>query len=440
MRRFLIVLLVLGLACGGGWFVWQRVAGKKGAAQDAGGPGGGGPGGGKGPGQGADAQRPTPVLTAKVTQRDMPVTLEGIGSVAAYYTVAVKAQVDGRLLDMPFHEGQPVKKGELLAQIDPRPFTIQLHQAEAVHARDVAQLKNAKVNLARYAELRKQNLVPTQQVTDQVAQVDQLEAQVRADETQEESAKLLLDYAKIVSPIDGVTGVRQVDPGNIVHPGDPTGIVVVTQLDPIAVLFTLPEDDLAAIQRGMAAGTLTVDAYSRDGLTKLATGKLEVVDNQINQATATARLKAIFANPEHTLWPNQFVKARVQVAVRAQAMVIPAVAVQHGPPSATNKAGTFVYVVGADMTAQVRPIELQALEADDAIVAKGLVAGEQIVVDGQSRLKPGGKVALPGEGGGKGGHGGGKPDGAGTPEGGGGKWQGKGGEGGGKAGAGKWQK
>ena len=401
MRRFLLTLLVLGLAGGGGWLLWQRMAEKKGADEGAGAHGG--------LGKPAEAQRPTPVLTAKVAQRDMPVTLEGIGSVAAYYTVTVKTQVDGRLIDVPFREGQPVKKGEVLAQIDARPFTIQLHQAEALHARDVAQLKNAKVNLARYAELRRQNLVPSQQVTDQTAQVEQLEAQVRADVTQEESAKLLLDYAKIVSPIDGVTGVRQVDPGNIVHPGDPTGIVVVTQLDPIAVLFTLPEDELAAIQRGMALGPLTVEAYSRDGVIKLATGKLEVVDNQINQATATARLKAIFANPEHTLWPNQFVKARVQVAMRAQATVIPAVAVQHGPK------GTFVYIVGADLTAQVRPIDVQALEADEAIVAKGLDPGEQIVVDGQSRLKPGAKVALPGakgqdgKDGGKGG--GGKPGG-----------------------------
>lgn len=404
MRRIVLVLVVLALAGGGGWFLWQRAGAKK--AEDASGSHGG-------LGKAAEPARPTPVLTAKVAQRDMPVTLEGIGTVAAYYLVTVKTQVDGRLIDMPFHEGQAVKKGDLLAQIDPRPFTIQLHQAEAVHARDVAQLKNAKVNLARYSELRKQNLVASQQVTDQLTQVEQLEAQVRADQATEESAKLLLDYAKIVSPMDGVTGVRLVDPGNIVHPSDQTGIVVVTQLDPIAVLFTLPEDELAAIQRGMAAGPLTVDAYSRDGLTKLATGKLEVVDNQINQATATARLKAIFANPEHTLWPNQFVKARVQVAMRAQATVIPAVAVQHGPK------GTFVYVVGADMTAQVRPVEVQALEADEAILSKGLEVGEQIVVDGQSRLKPGSKVALPGAKG---------PEGK------------DGGKGGGKSGSGKWQK
>ena len=389
MRRFLVILLLLGAAGGGGWLWWQRTHGGQAASAEATGAHGG-------LGKPPEAQRPTPVLTAKVTKRDMPVMLEGLGSVAAFYTVTVKTQVDGRLIDVPFREGQPVRKGDVLAQIDPRPFTIQLHQAEAVRARDAAQLKNAKVNLARYAELRKQNLVPSQQVTDQLAQVEQLEAQLRADQAAEENAKLLLEYAKVVAPIDGVTGVRQVDPGNIVHPGDPTGIVVVTQLDPIAVLFTVPEDDLTAIQHGMAQGPLTVDAYSRDGLTKLATGRLEVVDNQINQATATARLKAIFANPEHVLWPNQFVKARVQVSVRAQATVIPAVAVQHGPPSEKNRAGTFVYLVGADLTAEVRPIELQALEGDEAVVAKGLEVGEQIVIDGQSRLKPGGKVALPG--------------------------------------------
>ncbi len=419
MRRFLLVLLFLGLAGAGGWLLWHKLGAKKGAADD-------GAGAHSGLGKPTEPQRPTPVLTAKVAQRDMPVTLEGIGSVAAFYTVTVKTQVDGRITDMPFREGQPVKKGDLLAQIDPRPFTIQLHAAEAAHARDLAQVKNAKLNLARYATLRKQDLVPTQQVTDQQAQVEQLGAQVRADETQEDSARLLLDWAKIVSPIDGVTGVRQVDPGNIVHPGDPTGIVVVTQLDPIAVLFTLPEDELAAVQRGMADGQLTVDAYSRDGMVKLATGKLEVVDNLINQATATAKLKAIFANPDHTLWPNQFVKARVQVSVRAQATVVPAVAVQHGPPNAQNPTGTFVYLVGADMTAQVQPIELQALEGDDAIVTKGLKLGDQIVVDGQSRLKPGGKVSLPGAKGAEGK--------------GGGKGSKGGGDGGGKPGADKWQK
>jgi multidrug efflux system membrane fusion protein len=423
MRRLLVIVVLLGLAVGG-WFLWQRNAAKTGAAGEA-------TGAHAGLDMPAEPQRPTPVLTAKVARRDMPVTLEGLGSVTAYYTVAVKPQVDGKLIEVPFREGQPVKKGDVLAQIDPRPFAIQLHQAESVHARDAAQLKNAKVNLARYTELRKQNLVPSQQVTDQLAQVEQFEAQLRGDVAAEESAKLMLEYAKVVSPIDGVTGVRQVDPGNIVHQADPTGIVVVTQLDPIAVLFTLPEDDLAAIQRGMLNGQLTVEAYSRDGMTKLATGKLEVVDNQINQATATAKLKAIFPNPEHVLWPNQFVKARVQVAVRAQVTVIPAVAVQHGPPNPKNPGGTFVYVVGADMTAQVRPVEVQALEGDEAIIAKGLEVDEPVVIDGQSRLKPGSKVALPGQKGeGKDTKGEGKDD----------KGGAKGAEGKSGEGKGKWQK
>ncbi len=384
MRRILLIIITLAALGGGGWLAWQRFGSQGGAVGEAG-------GAHSGLGKTVEPQKPTPVLTAVAVQNDMPVTLEGLGSVAAFYTVALKPQVDGRLTEVLFTEGQAVKKGDVLAKIDARPYRIALRQAEAVHDRDLAQLKNSKLNLQRYQELRKQNLVPTQQVSDQAAQVDQLQAQVRADESQEDSARLLLDYAQVVAPIDGVTGVRLADPGNMVRAADATGIVVLTQLDPIAVLFTLPEDDLPAIQRGMAQGKLAVDAYGRDGVTKLATGQLEVIDNLINQATATVRLKAIFPNPQHVLWPNQFVKARVQVAVRSQVVVVPAVAVQHGPK------GTFVYVVAPDKSAQVRPIEVQALEGDVAILSKGLQAGEVVVVDGQSRLKPGAKVALPGD-------------------------------------------
>ena len=291
---------------------------------------------------------------------------------------------------MRFQEGAAVQKGDVLAQIDPRPFAIQLHQAEAVYARDLAQLKNARVNLGRYTQLSGQNLIPKQQATDQQASVDQLDAQVRADQAAIESAKLSLDYARITSPVDGVTGVRLVDPGNLVRASDAGGLVVVTQIDPIAVYFTVPEDDLPAIQKGMAAGKLSVEAMNRDGSARLATGTLEVIDNQINQATATVRLKALFENKNHVLWPNQFVKARLLVATRKAALVVPAVAVQHGPK------GTFAYVVakdGKDEKASARPIEVDVLQGEDAIIAKGLAVGERVVIDGQSRLKPGSKVA-----------------------------------------------
>jgi membrane fusion protein, multidrug efflux system len=325
-------------------------------------------------------------LLARVVARDVPITLEGLGTVTAYKTVNVRTQVDGRLDKVVFREGQTVKRGELLAQIDPRPFEILLHQGQAAMARDEGQLHGAERNLERYQAVVEKQLIPQQQVDDQRALVEQYGGAVQGDKVQVENARLQLDYARIKSPIDGVTGVRQVDPGNLVHASDANGIVVVTQLDPIAVLFTLPEDDLPRVAPAQAAAPLTVDALSRDGTQTLATGKLELVDNQINQSTATIRLKAIFPNPQHTLWPNQFVKARLRLDVHKGALVIPAVAIQRGPQ------GVFVYVVGADDKAQSRPVTLDVLVGDEAIMAKGLQVGDQVVIEGQSQLRPGSKV------------------------------------------------
>jgi multidrug efflux system membrane fusion protein len=362
--------------------------------------------------------RPVPVETAAATTRDLPIALEGLGSVIAYKTVNVKAQVDGRLDRVAFREGQAVKRGDLLAQIDPRPFTIQLHQAEAALARDEAQLAGAERNLTRYQAVVEQHLIPQQQVDDQRALVEQLRGTVQSDKAQIESARLNIDYAHITSPIDGVTGVRQVDPGNLVHATDTTGIVVLTQMDPIAVLFTLPQDDLPRVARYQAQShaPLLVQAVSRDGTDLLATGTLELIDNQINQSTATLRGKAVFPNPNHTLWPNQFVRARLQLAVRKGALVVPAVAIQRGPQ------GTFVYVVGDDQKAALRPVELDSAEGllgDQAVIAKGLAPGDRVVIDGQSQLRPGAKVVVSGGGGpggsgsgggaGKGAHKGGRP-------------------------------
>jgi multidrug efflux system membrane fusion protein len=327
------------------------------------------------------------VLTAQVAQRDVPVWREGLGNVSAFYTVTVKTQVDGRLDKVLFAEGQHVKKGDVLAQIDPRPFAIQLESAQAALARDTANLKNARVNLDRYKTLVQQNLIAVQQMTDQQASVDQLEAQSRADQAQVDSARLNLDYARITSPIEGVTGVRLVDPGNVVHAADATGLVVVTQLDPIAVFFTLPEDDLAAVQEAMAKGELTVEALSRSGDRPIGQGKLTVIDNEINQATATIRLKAIFPNSRALLWPNQFVKARLRLATRKNAIVVPAAVVQQGPQ------GTFAYVVEKDSMAGVRPITVDAIQGETAIVSKGLALGEQVVTDGQAQLRPGARVS-----------------------------------------------
>jgi multidrug efflux system membrane fusion protein len=335
----------------------------------------------------AAVARTIPVLTARVEQRDIPLWLEGLGNVSAYYTVTVRTLVDGPLLKVLFTEGQQVKKGDVLAQIDPRPFNIQLESAEAAFARDTANLKNARLNLERYKTLAQQNLIAVQQLTDQQASVDQLDSQVRADQAQIDTAKLNLTYARITSPIDGVTGVRLVDPGNVVHAGDTGGLVVVAQLDPIAVFFTLPEDDLPAIRQAMASEAPLVEARSRDGDQPLGSGKLSVIDNEINQQTATVRLKAIFANPEHRLWPNQFVKARLRLTTRKNAIVVPAAVVQRGPQ------GTFAYVVGGDSTAVVRPIQIDVTQGDTTIIAKGLAPGEQVVVEGQAQLRPGARVA-----------------------------------------------
>jgi len=335
----------------------------------------------------AAANRVVPVTSADVVRRDVPLWFEGLGNVSAFYTVTVKTQVDGRIDRVLFKEGQHVKKGDLLIQIDPRPFAIQLETAQAAIVRDQANTKNARLNADRYKTLSQQNLIAVQQYTDQQSSVDQLDAQVRGDRAQIDSAKLNLDYAAIKSPIDGVTGVRLVDPGNVVHAADTTGLVVVTQLDPIALFFTLPEDDLAPVIEAMATGPLTVEAISRDGDTKLGEGKLSVIDNQINQATATIRLKAIFDNPKQLLWPNQFVKARLHVSTRKNALVVAAAAVQHGPQ------GTFVYVVGPDSVATVRPVTVEATQGESAVISTGLEAGEHVVVEGQAQLRPNARVS-----------------------------------------------
>jgi multidrug efflux system membrane fusion protein len=335
----------------------------------------------------ATADRVVPVVAVPVAQRDMPIYLDGIGNVVATATVTVHTQVDGRIDRIAFREGQEVKKGDLLAQIDPRPFQAQLAQAQAALARDQAQLDGAVKNLQRYTELRQSGLSSQQQLDDQTALVAQLKGTVAADQAAISTARLNLDYSHITSPIEGVTGIRLIDQGNLAHVSDPSGIVVLTTLDPIAVVFTLPQDNLPAIAKEQAQGPVAVEALSRDGVTKLATGQLLLIDNQIQAATATIRLKAIFPNPQRLLWPNAFVKTRLLLSVRKDALVIPAAVVQQGP------SGTFAYVVGPDDKASVRPIVVDVTEGESTIVASGLKAGEQVVLDGQSQLKPGAKVA-----------------------------------------------
>lgn len=330
--------------------------------------------------------RLVPVDVAAAVMKDVPIIVEGLGTVTPLATVVVKSQVDGRLDNVVFAEGDTVKKGDLLAVIDSRPYAIQLRQGSAALARDTASLKNAQLTLERYLALRAENLVPQQQVDDQKAAVEQLAAVTKADEAVIANAQLYLDYARITSPIDGVTGIRLVDPGNLVRTTDPGGIVVVTKLDPMAVLFTLPQDELPRIQKALTRGKPAVEAYARDDSKRLGKGQLELIDNQVNAQTATVRLKATMPNPERALWPNQFVKAHLHLDTITKAIVVPAAAIQRSQT-------TFVYVVGQDKTVATRDVVVASIEGDDAIVTKGLSAGESVVTEGQTQLRPGAKVA-----------------------------------------------
>lgn len=333
------------------------------------------------------SERPVAIASAKVRRADVPIDLDGIGSVAAYKTVIVRAQVDGRLDSVNFTEGQEVKRGQLLAQIDPRPYRIQMLEAQGNLARDQSLLTGSQLNLERYEKLSEQKFVGQQQLDDTRGQLGQYQGAVQYDLAQIEAAKLNLSYARITSPIDGVTGVRLVDQGNLVRASDTTGIVMVTQLDPISVLFTLPQDDLPLVARHMGAEQrLLVDAYDRDGSDKLASGELLLVDNQINQATATIRLKAVFPNPRRALWPNQFVKVRLHVSTEQDVLVVPSMAIQRGPR------GTFVYVVKADSTVELRPVQLTRSLAELSVIRKGLEEGELVVTEGHNQLRPGSRV------------------------------------------------
>jgi membrane fusion protein, multidrug efflux system len=339
------------------------------------------------------ADGPVPVVAVAAKRADVPVYLDAVGTARALNTVTVRPQVDGKLISVNFKEGEDVKKGDVLAQIDPTTFQAALDQALAKKAQDEAQLANGKIDLERYERLAATNAINRQQADTQRALVAQYAALVQADQAAIDNARAMLAYTTIAAPIAGRTGIRQVDAGNIVHASDASGIVVITQVTPIAVLFNLPQQNLDRVNAAFAKGALPVDALRSDNDAVIAHGALTVVDNQVDQSTGTVRLKAEFANPDLQLWPGQFVNVRLLLDTLKQVVVIPTGAVQRGPK------GTFVYVVKDDNSVAMQPITVRQQDEDQVVVASGVEAPQRVVITGFARLTEGIKVAAttPGE-------------------------------------------
>jgi multidrug efflux system membrane fusion protein len=329
-----------------------------------------------------------PVLAGTVTSHDVPIYLDGVGTVIAFNNVLVRSQITGQITQVTFTQGQTVHAGDLLAQIDPRPFQAQLDQAIANRDRDQAQLANAQANLNRYVPLAQKGYATSQLVDTQKAQIAQLEAMIKSDEAVIENAQVNLGYTRLTAPIDGVTGIRQVDVGNIIHPTDPNGLVDVTQIQPISVIFTLPEENFVKIQQQMAKGPLAVFAYSQDGRTRLDEGKLDLIDNQIVQTTGTIRLRAEFPNTKRNLWPGELIDARLLLDTRHDGLTIAASAIQQG------QNGSYVYAIDGDGNVQMRPVQVAQISAGQALIDSGLAANDSIVTDGQYKLQPGAHVQV----------------------------------------------
>jgi membrane fusion protein, multidrug efflux system len=380
-RRWLLWVVLAAVVLSGAYYFVPRVAT---APRDSSGSSPSGKGA-----AGAPRSAPAvPVVAAKARLGDMPIYLSGLGSVLAFQTVSVRSRVDGQLVSVAFREGQLVREGELLAQIDPRPFQVQLEQAQGQLAKDQAALKNAQLDLERYRALLSNDAIPRQQFDTQAATVTQVQGAIKTDEAQVSAATLNLTYARIKAPITGRIGLRQVDVGNIVHATDQNGIVTITQVQPIAVVFPLPEDDLPQVLPKMRAGQrLVVEAWDHDLKHRLATGSLLTTDNEIDQGTATFKAKAVFPNEDESLFPNQFVNARLLVNTLRGVIIVPSAAVQRSPQS------TFVWVVRPDGSVEMRPCDVRATEGDESVV-DGVAAGDTVVTDGVDRLQQGTKVAM----------------------------------------------
>ena len=377
LLRRTIVLLIAGLVIAGVVAVYYMPQGQQTQAASKGGRRGGGP-----------ATEPVPVLASSARAADVPVYLDGVGTARALNTVTVRSQVDGKLINISFTEGQDVPKGFVLAKIDPTTYQAQYDQAVAKKAQDEAQLANARLDHERYTRLAASNAVNKQQLDTQKAMVSQLEAQIKLDQAAIDNVRAILSYTDVIAPIAGRTGIRLVDEGNIVKAADATGIVILTQLRPISVLFSLPQQNLPDLNRGMAEGQLPVEALTPDGRSALDRGKVLVIDNQVDQTTGTVKLKAEFPNANLQLWPGQFVNVRVLIDTLRQVVVVPTAAIQRGPN------GPFVYVLKGNTAVTVRRVTLTQQDDVLAVVATGLEAGERVVTSGFARLAEGTEVAV----------------------------------------------
>jgi multidrug efflux system membrane fusion protein len=375
LRSSLIVTILLVLAVGVGWYWWTRPSGKPAGRSEV----------------GRSAQTaPQPVGAATIDKGDIRIILNELGTVTPLATVTVQTQINGQLVDVGYKEGQVVKKGDFLAQIDPRPYQVSLEQAQGQLAHDQGLLQQAQTDLKRYQTLSRQDSIAQQQVDDQRFLVAQYTGSVQSDQAQIDNAKLNLTYCHIISPVDGQVGLRLVDPGNYVQTSSTTGLVVITQMQPISVIFSVPEDNLPdIIERLHAGATLGVEAYDRANVKHLATGQLATLDNQIDTTTGTLKLRAMFANPDELLYPNQFVNARLLVNTIQNTVRVPVPAVQRGEP------GTFVYVIGENNTVSVRPVKLGPTDGAYTAVLSGLEPGERVVTDGTDRLRDGATVTIP---------------------------------------------